>query len=38
MMDDEPSISVRDVAKVEGKKSKTTLFTFTVTLSAACDQ
>ena len=37
-MDDEPLISVSDVIKKEGKKNQTTLFTFTVTLSAAYDQ
>jgi Calx-beta domain len=36
--DDEPRISISDVAKKEGKKGQTTLFTFTVTLSAAYDQ
>jgi probable HAF family extracellular repeat protein len=36
--DDEPRISISDVTKYEGKKGKTTLFTFTVTLSAAYDQ
>jgi probable HAF family extracellular repeat protein len=36
--DDEPRISTSDVAKAEGKKGKTTQFTFTVTLSAAYDQ
>jgi len=37
--DDRPvSISISDVTKAEGKKGQTTLFTFTVTLSAACDQ
>ena len=36
--DDEPRISISDVTKAEGKKGKTTLFTFTVTLSAAYDQ
>ena len=33
-----PSISISDFSKAEGKKGKTTLFTFTVTLSAAYDQ
>ena len=33
-MDDEPRISIGDVTKQEGKKGQTTLFTFTVTLSA----
>jgi hypothetical protein len=36
--DDEPRISISDVTKSEGRKGKTTLFTFTVTLSAAYDQ
>jgi hypothetical protein len=36
--DDEPLISINDVTKAEGKKGKTTLFVFTVTLSAAYDQ
>jgi hypothetical protein len=38
VIDDEPRISVGDVSKTEGKKGKTTLFTFTVTLSAAYDE
>jgi large repetitive protein len=38
IVDDEPRISISDVTKSEGKKGKTTLFTFTVTLSAAYDQ
>ena len=38
IVDDEPWISISDVAKKEGKKGQTTLFTFTVTLSAAYDQ
>ena len=38
IVDDEPRISISDVTKAEGKKGKTTLFTFTVTLSAAYDQ
>jgi hypothetical protein len=33
-----PRISIGDVTRSEGKKGKTTLFTFTVTLSAAYDQ
>ncbi|HUE71543.1 MAG TPA: Calx-beta domain-containing protein, partial [Pirellulaceae bacterium] len=37
-VDDEPRISISDVTKAEGKKGQTTLFTFTVTLSAAYDQ
>jgi hypothetical protein len=36
--DDEPRVSISDVSKTEGKKGQTTLFTFTVTLSAAYDQ
>jgi ELWxxDGT repeat protein len=36
--DDEPRISIDDVSMKEGKKGHTTLFTFTVTLSAAYDQ
>jgi Calx-beta domain/FG-GAP-like repeat/FG-GAP repeat len=38
IMDDEPHISISDVTKAEGRNRKTTLFTFTVTLSAAYDQ
>jgi hypothetical protein len=38
IMDDEQRISIGDVTKSEGKKGQTTLFTFTVTLSAAYDQ
>jgi hypothetical protein len=38
IVDDEPRISIGDVTKKEGKKNQTTLFTFTVTLSAAYDQ
>jgi probable HAF family extracellular repeat protein len=38
IVDDEPRISIADVAKYEDKKGNTTLFTFTVTLSAAYDQ
>jgi Calx-beta domain/FG-GAP-like repeat len=38
ILDDEPRISISDVSKYEGKKNQTTLFTFTVTLSAAYDQ
>jgi hypothetical protein len=37
-VDDEPRISISDVTRAEGKKGQTTLFTFTVTLSAAYDQ
>jgi hypothetical protein len=38
IVDGEPRISIRDVTKSEGKKGNTTVFTFTVTLSAAYDQ
>src|SRR5262249_51950463 len=38
ILDDEPSISISDVWKSEGKNRQTTLFTFSVTLSAAYDQ
>src|SRR5262249_38290653 len=38
IFDDEPRISISDVIKSEGKKGKSTLFTFTDTLSAAYDQ
>jgi hypothetical protein len=38
LMDDEPRINISDVTKAEGRKGQTTLFTFTVTLSAAYDQ
>jgi Calx-beta domain/FG-GAP-like repeat len=38
IVDDEPRISISDVSKSEGRKGKTTLFTFTVTLSGAYDQ
>lgn len=38
IVDDEPRISISDVSKTEGKKNQSTLFTFTVTLSAAYDQ
>jgi hypothetical protein len=38
IVDDEPRISISEVTKPEGKKGQTTLFTFTVTLSAAYDQ
>jgi hypothetical protein len=38
IQDDEPRISIGDVSKKEGKTNQTTLFTFTVTLSAAYDQ
>jgi hypothetical protein len=38
ILDDEPRISVNTVSKSEGMNNQTTLFTFTVTLSAAYDQ
>jgi hypothetical protein len=38
IVDDEPRISISDVTKSEGRRGRTTLFTFTVTLSAAYDQ
>jgi hypothetical protein len=38
ILDDEPRISISDVSKKEGRAGQTTLFTFTVTLSAAYDQ
>jgi hypothetical protein len=38
IVDDEPRISISDVTLKEGNGKKTTLFTFTVTLSAAYDQ
>jgi chitinase len=38
IVDDEPRISISDVTKAEGRKGKTTLFVFTVTLSAAYDE
>jgi len=38
IVDDEPRISISDVTKYEGNKAQTTLFTFTVTLSAAYDR
>jgi hypothetical protein len=38
ILDNEPRISITDFSKAEGKKGKTTVFTFTVTLSAAYDQ
>jgi probable HAF family extracellular repeat protein len=38
IVDDEPRIRISDVTKKEGKRNQTTLFTFTVTLSAAYDQ
>src|SRR5204862_1116164 len=38
IVDDEPRISISDVTKREGNTGRTTLFTFTVTLSAAYNQ
>ncbi len=38
IVDDEPRVSISDVTKAEGKKGKTTQFTFVVTLSVAYDQ
>jgi hypothetical protein len=38
ILDNEPRISIGDVSKKEGNGKSTTLFTFTVTLSAAYDQ
>ena len=38
ILDNEPRISISDVSRAEDKKNQTTLFTFTVTLSAAYDQ
>jgi hypothetical protein len=38
IVDDEPRVSISDVTKSEGRRNKTTLFTFTVTLWAAYDQ
>src|SRR5262249_36895716 len=38
ILDDEPRISISDIAKLEGKKGHTNLFLFTVTLSAVYDQ
>jgi hypothetical protein len=38
IVDDEPRISISDVTQYEGLKGQKTLFTFTVTLSAAYDQ
>ena len=38
IVDDEPRIRIGDVTKAEGKKNQTTLFTLTITLSAAYDQ
>lgn len=38
IVDDEPRVSISDVTKTEGKRNGTTLFTFTVSLSAAYDR
>jgi hypothetical protein len=38
ILNDEPRISIGNVAKAEGRKDHTTQFTFTVTLSTAYDQ
>jgi hypothetical protein len=38
IVDDEPRITINNVSKAEAKNRKTTLFTFTVSLSAASDQ
>jgi chitinase len=38
ILDDEPLISISDVTKLEGRKGKSTSFTFTIMLSAAYDQ
>jgi len=38
IVDNEPRIRIDDPTKVEGKKNKTTLFTFTVRLTVAYDQ
>jgi hypothetical protein len=38
ILDNEPRISISDVSQTEGKKNKTTLFTFTVKLSVPYDQ
>jgi len=38
ILDDEPRISISDVAKAEGRKNHKTLFTFTATLSTGYDQ
>jgi hypothetical protein len=38
ILDDEPRIRISNLAKAEGTSGQTTLFTFTVTLSAAYDQ
>jgi len=38
IVDDEPRISISDVTRAEGRKGRTALFVFTVTLSVAYDQ
>jgi hypothetical protein len=38
ILDDEPRINISDVSKSEGRRNKSTSFTFTITLSAAYDQ
>src|SRR5262249_52295681 len=38
ILDNEPRVSIGDATKREGRNGKTTLLTFTVTLSAAYDQ
>jgi hypothetical protein len=38
ILDDESRISINDVTRAEGRKGRTTQFTFSVTLSAAYDQ
>ena len=38
IVDDEPRFSIGDVSWLEGRKGKTTLFTFTVSLAVAYDQ
>lgn len=38
ILDNEPRITISDVSRLEGRNRKSTLFTFTVTLSAAYDQ
>jgi hypothetical protein len=38
LIDDEPRISISDVFRYEGQKGQTTLFTFTVSLSAPYDE
>lgn len=38
IVDDEPRVSIGDVSQAEGKQARTTIFTFTVMLSAAYDQ